>query len=262
MGGEIDVGSSEGEGSTFTFSIPMKVDREDMSSPLQLPKGPRVHIVCDDEHRAEIRRRQIEKWGAEVMLSEPEEVEGSTADIYCIMSTCHFGRIIEERLIEHGVNKGRILVIGPGRSAECTKLGRDVSVLVEPVSRKKLHRALESAAAVEAGEDRRFSFSIPSSEREKGGPENGGGMDRSDELVSKMLRTFVDSALELLEAENCEEIEETALQVKQELERYGYGETKETLFKLVLAARKKKTAEIKKILEDLKAAGDSLTMGK
>ncbi len=271
MGGDIELSSSEGEGSTFSFTIPMKVDRDDMSKPLSLPAGTRVHLVCDDRRRADIRGRQLEAWGAEVVLSDPESVEGSTGDIWCIMSSCLFGRMVGERLVEQGVEEGRILVIGPRRSVECSKLGKDVSVLVEPVARKKLHRAIESAAkkAKEnaAGKGGRVAVSLPSSaekaaaqEKSKKGSDSGDSLERSEGLVSDMLSSFVGTAEELLEAENNEELEETALQIKQELERYGYGETKEKLFKLVLAARKKKTAQVKKILEDLKATGDSLTM--
>ena len=176
--------------------------------------------------------------------------------------------MIVERLAEEGVHEERILVIGPKRSMECTKLGRDVTVLLEPVARKKLHQAIETAAAAEIGEEREVTISLPSTlektaakdEMEKGSA--GGGFERTEEVVSDMLLSFERSARELLDSENLEELEETALQLKQELERYGFGETKETLFKLVLAARKKKTTQIKKILEDLKATGDSLTMSK
>ena len=66
MHGTVDVKSEEGNGSEFTFTLPVvvepEVDRE-LADIHQRLTGLRVLIMSDDEHRCEFLKHQLSEWG-------------------------------------------------------------------------------------------------------------------------------------------------------------------------------------------------------
>ncbi len=265
MGGEIELETQEGRGSSFSFTVPMKVDREDMRPPLRLPAECRVHFLSDDPRAAEIRSTQLKEWGADLDVPAPDRVRGKSGDIWLVSSGCVLGEQIIGRLVKEGVPKEKIILITPGRARGCTKL-QGIQKLTDPGTRKQFFSALLEAAEVEVSRERSIDISLPitysrseSAEEDEGGYASGEQhIEGSEALVCNMLYSFLESAQELLEEENYDEFEETSLQVKQQLERYGFHELKEHLFKLVLAGRRRNRSSIKTGLDYLKEQADSL----
>jgi hypothetical protein len=181
--------------------------------------------------------------------------------------------MMRDNLIAQGVPAEKILMLVPAAgTGEHDRRGGS-QVLRLPAGRRAFFERLEAAASPNTSgdaESRSVVCEIPDApgsegretERQTeagqtgrpGETEDTGGElpEGSRLLVSRTLSFFTDSARELLEAENFEGLEEKALQVKQELERYGFGEMEDLLFKLVLAGRKGDVKKVGRILGDLK----------
>ena len=262
MGGEINLESEEGKGSLFSITLPVLLDREDMRKAFSLPYRLKVHLISFDRKRGEIRKRQFEQWGAEVLTAYEGEHRGSSDDLWCIIGPCTMTVPLRDRLLGQGADEGRIILISPEKGDLKSKTERSV-VFFEPTARRELFKAVKKAAEGGGGTEKALSCAVPRGEDEtkrksekllEKGQKEGGNL-----LAGDILSAFIASAEEFLTSENMEELEETALEVKQELEQIGTPEQKDGLFKIVLAGRKGNSGAIRDSLDYLKERIDENT---
>ncbi|MFP4618300.1 MAG: hybrid sensor histidine kinase/response regulator [Spirochaetaceae bacterium] len=266
MGGKISLETEEEMGSSFTLTVPMKIDREYMRPPLSLPSGTRVRLVCENSWVEKARREQIEEWNGEVYIQSLPAIEGRTDDVWCVFGKNNFREVLKERLLEEGVPKEKIVVNAPLERGKSVVSGNS-RILPFPGGRKKLFTLLKEAFETEVSKGKYMCITIDdvsAEKKEEAGSEapRGGASHTaaSGRAVYEMIGSFLDTGYKLLEDDNIGEIEETALQLKTELEQRGCEKLKALLFKVVLAVRKGEKAAVEKSLNCLKESKTSLTM--
>ncbi|MFO7850752.1 MAG: ATP-binding protein [Spirochaetia bacterium] len=265
MDGSISLVTEEERGSTFTFTVPMKIDRKEMRPPLSLPSNTKVRLICDDSRTEKVKSEQIEGWNGKVYVQKHPCVEGKTDDIWCVFGKRMFTEGIKKRLLTEGVPKSKILVSSPVREEEHGDTD-DVYVLPFFGGRKEFFKLLSEAAKAEVPRGKQIQCTLEEPVKGRNESTSVTAQDRgtsalgSWKAVFEIIGAFLNTGYTLLDKENFLEIEETALQLKVELEQWGYKELRDLLFKVVLAGRKEDKAAVKKALDNLKESNASRTI--
>lgn len=277
MGGQIKMESEEDKGSSFYVTIPVKEDRNDTRAPLTIPESTRVHIISADEFLSDIIRRRLEVWGAEVKTQHSQKILGTTDDIWCVGGNIAFGKQVVGKLNEKGVSEERIIRLAAKTENKFNYM-QSVQILSDPQKRLKLYEVLSNAAKHKNGKIQEIELTMPrgydqtsEEEEEKTEEDRSVGEKRQEEkhfsqkerdLVGRIMETFISTAKEQLQKEDFIQFEEHALEIKKELETYGFYELRDILFRAVLAARKYDSEKVKNLLDNLKERSSSLRLKK
>ncbi len=163
MGGEIFVQNRQGEGSVFTFTLPLKTRKHLQAAetaqdvPIEKPPGARILVAEDDPMIQELITLMLASKGWQVDIAETgrealQKWEGGRFDLILMdmqmpeMSGMEATRIIREKESE---NEKRTCIIGLTAHAlrevkeDCLRAGMD-RVLTKPVQIKELYSALDA----------------------------------------------------------------------------------------------------------------------
>ena len=168
MGGELNVESELGEGSTFSFVLPFEVIAESESAgALSLLESRRVLVVDDNATNREVLREQVSAWGG-----SPQVVEAPSAALEAIARAVEAGTPFDLVLLDftmpemNGLELARaigerddppvmvMLSSGTPTSAEIRDAGI-AGYAAKPLQRRALERALRTALGKGTTEDER-----------------------------------------------------------------------------------------------------------
>ncbi len=163
MKGQIEVQSAEGEGSTFSFTIPFVrvVGKAERDAQLNDLRGTRILVVDDDGNAREVFRRTLESWGAHAdAIGEGNEVvdrlafaaaHGEPYDAALIDFTLGQtdGISVAESIRAHPeLVPMPLLMVTAHDDPERARIARGAgyaSYLVKPIGRSQLYDALSDA---------------------------------------------------------------------------------------------------------------------
>ena len=168
MGGELQVESELGSGSTFSFVLPLGITGEsETKGAVSLLAKRRVLVVDDNETNRLVLREQVAAWGG-----EPEVVDAPTAALDALAKAAEAGTPFDLVLLDftmpemNGLELARairqrprppvmvMLSSGTPTSAEIREAGI-AGYAAKPLQRRALERALRAALGQGSGDDER-----------------------------------------------------------------------------------------------------------
>ncbi|MCF7914362.1 MAG: response regulator [Spirochaetaceae bacterium] len=264
MGGTIEISSTAGEGSEFTFSLQLEpgvlADREVLDSP-DFSSALPVFYLSSDSFTTEIRRRQFESWGVPLTIPDRSgEYRVSSGSLFVIEDTYTSCHRIGKSLREMGVPATRLLYLVRS-SQKNVQEEPAATYLYCPIPRRKLLKHLDHllmGAGSEEWKDDARTFNLgkliePQEElqpKQRQEQKEAYMLDELQELLSGLYKVDVEN----LQSSEYEQLEEHAQQIRNFAQKVKDQDTSGRLFKLMMACRSQNSAKVQKILQELRAS--------